>query len=69
MTTTPDILTLTEAAAFIGCSEKTIRVMIRAGKVPYYKIGAQYRLRRAVLDDWMTRQEQAAVAVSAHRID
>ncbi|MEQ1904759.1 MAG: helix-turn-helix domain-containing protein [Pirellulaceae bacterium] len=53
ITTTPEeVLTLHAAAKFLQVSEKTLGQEAKAGNVPHFKIGKQYRFVRAELLAW-----------------
>ena len=62
-----EFLTLDEAAAFLRVSPSTIRNLCRAGKLPFFKIGARYRFSKETLRDFFKKQEQASRW--SHRID
>jgi PTS system nitrogen regulatory IIA component len=49
---TSEVLTLFDAAKLLKVSEKTLSAQARAGKVPHFKIGKQYRFNKAELLDW-----------------
>lgn len=48
-----EILTLSEAAAFIRVSEKTLGEMARARRIPSQKVGREWRFLRNALEDWL----------------
>ena len=48
-----EILTLSEAAAFIRVSEKTLGEMARARRIPSQKVGREWRFLRSGLEDWL----------------
>jgi excisionase family DNA binding protein len=50
-------MTPKDAAAYIGCSEYTIRDMARKKKVPHYRIGSKIMFRKSTLDKWIAQQE------------
>lgn len=47
-------LTVREAAAFLGSSEKSVYRWIKGGRLPAYRINDQYRINRAELLEWAT---------------
>lgn len=55
-------LTLAEAGEILRVSERTAYAMAREGKLPAFKVGAQWRVRPADLDRWIGEQ----VAVSTY---
>ena len=48
-------LTTTQAAACLGIHPQTLRQLIRAGKIPAYRIRRQFRLRSADLTAFIAR--------------
>lgn len=51
-----DILTLSEAAAYLKIAEKTLLRMIYRREIPAAKVGNQYRFMRSVIEDWLLSQ-------------
>lgn len=51
--TPPDeVLTLHQAAKLLQVSEKTLWAQSRAGAVPHFRLGKQFRFNRQELLDW-----------------
>ena len=52
---TPDVLTLTEAAAFLRCGPKVLRRLARLKQILHRKIDLKGSLRfsRAALESWL----------------
>jgi excisionase family DNA binding protein len=48
--TLPDLVTVDETAAWLGCSVVTVRRMIRAGKLRRVKVGRLDRIPRTALE-------------------
>ncbi len=63
----PRLLTVREAAEFLGCSEANIYSLIKAGVVPYVMIGRRkgYRLDRVDLGLFIESQKQQKAAAPA----
>jgi excisionase family DNA binding protein len=53
------VLTVGQAAKILGVGTKTLSAMIRAGKVPGFRIGERgyWRLRQKDIDDLMDSQK------------
>lgn len=51
-----------EAAQALGVSDKHLRNLIAAGKMPYIKLGCRLLIRRATLEQLLTEQEQIGIA-------
>lgn len=47
-----------EAAELIGCSEYTIKDLVRRHKIPHYRIGVRIMFSRPALEKWVTDQEK-----------
>ena len=47
-----EVLTLFEAAKLVKVSEKTLYLQVKAGKIPHFRIGSQYRFVRSELLAW-----------------
>lgn len=48
-----EYLSVSEMAAEFGIHEMTFYRMIRDKKIPAFKIGSQWRVRRTDLEDWL----------------
>jgi excisionase family DNA binding protein len=55
-----EILTLPEVAQLLKVAEKTVYSMAQKGQLPAFKVGGQWRFRRADLDEWI--EDQKAVS-------
>lgn len=49
----PEVLTLREAARYIRVSDKTLREMAKANRVPAQKVGREWRFLREALKQWL----------------
>ena len=52
-----EILSIPQAAEYLGQSEHTIREWVRLRKVPYFKVSGTIKFRRSRLDKWINRGE------------
>ena len=57
---TDEILTLPEVAQLLKVAEKTVYSMAQKGQLPAFKVGGQWRFKRADLDQWI--EDQKAVS-------
>jgi len=48
------VLTIRDVAEFLKLSQKTVYAMAKSGKLPAFKVGSQWRIRRDDLEDWIT---------------
>ncbi len=55
-----EILTLPEVAQLLKVAEKTVYSMAQKGQLPAFKVGGQWRFKRADLDQWIELQKAAA---------
>jgi excisionase family DNA binding protein len=54
------LLTLSEAAALLQVSTRTLQRMIRQRQLPAFKLGGQWRMREAQLTEWLEQKERSA---------
>jgi len=50
-----ELWTAVEAARYLKLHVETLRRKSRAGEVPALRLGGQWRYRKDLLDEWMTR--------------
>ena len=50
---------ITEAAAFLGAHEQTVRRLARRGAIPSFKVGKDWRFRKEALLRWLEEQQRA----------
>lgn len=60
----PEVMTVEQAAAYTGRAPKTVRGWILAG-LPMTRKGRRVHVKRADLEEWMTRGEPPADALVA----
>ena len=60
------LLTLSEAADLLQVSTRTLQRMIHSGEMPALKVGGQWRVRRALLRQWVENREASAQATERH---
>ena len=47
----PDLMTIDEACEYLRCCDKTVRTMVRAGKLQVYRVGSSIRIIKKSLRD------------------
>jgi excisionase family DNA binding protein len=57
----PGFLTIEEVLGYLNVTSRTIYRLIRIGELPAVRIGRQWRIRRADLDLWLSRQRTTAL--------
>ena len=55
------LLTLSEAADILQVSTRTLQRMIHSGEMPALKVGGQWRVRRALLRQWVEEKESPII--------
>ena len=55
-----EILTLPEVAQLLKVAEKTVYSRAQKGLLPAFKVGGQWRFKRADLDQWIEDQKAAS---------
>jgi len=56
--TISEILTAGELADYLRVSRTTIYRLVKARKIPAFKIGSDYRFTREQIDEWRAAQEK-----------
>lgn len=51
-----DVLTVKELAIYLGCSESTIRKLIRTQQIPFFKLSRKINFDKQVIDKWIQEQ-------------
>lgn len=52
-----EIMSVSQAAEYLGQSEHTIREWVRMRKVPYFKVNGAIKFRKTKLDRWIDKCE------------
>ena len=55
-----EVLTIKEVAALLKIAEKTAYIMAQRGELPGFKVGGQWRFKRADIDDWIEERKRSA---------
>ncbi|MFA6112131.1 MAG: helix-turn-helix domain-containing protein [Candidatus Latescibacterota bacterium] len=63
------LMTAAELAIYLSCSLSTVRRLVASGSLPHYRLGKMVRFRRADVDHWLQRQQQAEATGSSRPAD
>ena len=55
----PEIMTSYEVAAYLRVSRTTVIRLLKRRNLPGFRIGVDYRFRRADIDEWVEAREKA----------
>ncbi len=58
----PEVMDIYGAAEYLRVSRGTLYKCVRAGDVPAFKLGREWRFRKALLDRWMDEQSEKTKA-------
>lgn len=51
----PEVMNLTQLAAYLQLSPQTLYRKVECGEIPGAKIGRQWRFKKTVIDEWLER--------------
>lgn len=51
-----EIMNVRELAAYLRCHQSTIYRLLRAGKLPAFRVGSDWRFNRDRIDTWCLEQ-------------
>jgi excisionase family DNA binding protein len=51
------IMTATDLAQYLRVHRATIHKLLRKGQIPAFKVGADYRFDRDIIDKWIAEQQ------------
>ena len=52
-----EIFNVREVAQYLNCSESSIRNLVRANMIPYFRIGKKLNFNKEAIDMWIYNQE------------
>ena len=58
---TAQMMTIDEVAEYLQLHPLTVRRLAREGGIPAFKVGRQWRVKRALLDQWVKEQSMQTV--------
>lgn len=50
------IITIDEIAKYLNLHPLTVRRLARDGEIPAFRVGRQWRAKRAILDQWLAEE-------------
>jgi excisionase family DNA binding protein len=50
------IMTIEQVARYLSLHELTVRRLAREGEIPAFKVGRQWRVKKALLDRWIEQE-------------
>jgi excisionase family DNA binding protein len=50
-----EIMRIAEAATYLQCSASCLYRLAQQRKIPAFKLGASWRLKKSLLEEWMRR--------------
>ena len=59
-----DIMTVKEAAEYLGIKPSTLYKYIKQGVIPAFKIGSLWRFKKSALDRWISKKLEEAEETS-----
>ena len=63
------LMTVKEVAEYLQLHPLTVRRLARENKVPFFKLGRQWRAKKELLDQWIEEQSMGNVRKSAEGQD
>jgi excisionase family DNA binding protein len=58
------LMTVDEVAEYLQLHPLTVRRLAREKKIPFFKLGRQWRAKRELLDQWIEEQSMTNVKTS-----
>jgi excisionase family DNA binding protein len=58
------IMTIDEVAEYLDLHPLTVRRLARDGEIPAFKVGRQWRVKRAILERWLAEESMKNVVPS-----
>lgn len=54
-----EVMDVAQAARYLGVSADSLYKYLSEGKLPAFKLGNRWRLKKTALDSWMEKQSQS----------
>jgi excisionase family DNA binding protein len=62
-----EVMNVDQAARYLGLSSDTMYKYLSSGKLPAFKLGNRWRLKKSTLDRWMEMQSEPQISRSNGR--
>jgi excisionase family DNA binding protein len=59
MPETKEVMDIREASAYLGVSRETLYKYLNEERIPAFKLGNRWKLKKTVLDRWMEKESTA----------
>jgi excisionase family DNA binding protein len=56
----PEVMSVNEARKYLKKRHTIVMALVESGEIPARKIGCQYRISKAALDQWLARGDASA---------
>ncbi len=53
-----EVMTVPQLAEYLQCNKSTIYRLIKKGEIPAFKVGADWRFKRDVIEEWLRQQHR-----------
>ena len=57
-----EVMNVAQAARYLGVAPDTLYKYLAEGKLPAFKLGNRWRLKKSTLDRWMEKQSRPRIA-------
>ncbi len=64
----PKLMSVKEIAEYLGLSERTAYKMIKGGRIPYLKLGGQFRFRQDQIEEWLEKKSQMLPKIGLDKV-
>jgi excisionase family DNA binding protein len=59
------LMTVEEVAEYLNLHPLTVRRLARENKIPFFKLGRQWRAKRELLDEWIEQKSMQNVETNS----
>jgi len=60
------LLTIEQVATYLKVDKFTVYRLVKQKKLPAFKVGSQWRFKKKLVDDWLTKNSNLASARRSH---